>query len=369
MLTSSPDGVPVLEKRGVVARHFVLALGLIILVGTVLILTSRSGSSDRLVGAGSTFAHPLIQRASQAYQTAKADGGDWTPGSTAIDYEPVGSLGGIERLANPEVDFAVSDYPLSSEVAAKLGYVQFPIAVGGLAPAYNLGAAGSQPLRLSAAVLADIYLGRIANWSDPRIQAANPGVALPDLKIIVVHRADGSGSTLHWTRYLSSGSADWRNTVGAGALVNWPTGQDVRGGEEMAKAVGATAGGIGYLEAGQARRAGLSIALVENPQKKFVSVTPASLEAAARGTDWAQAPSGAGPNVSDAEAYPIVTAIYVMMKRRNTSAQDNARVLRFIAFLLDRQGAEAKRLGYLPLPDSAVGDVKQIWARDLKHRS
>jgi phosphate transport system substrate-binding protein len=366
MLTSSPDGFPVLESRNLVRRRFVMALGLLTVIGVVFALLSSSGASDRVIGAGSTFAYPLIHRASGAYQEAKADGNDWSPGSAGIDYEPVGSLGGILRLSDPEVDFAVSDYPLAAETAQQAGYVQFPIIVGSIVPVYNLDAV-TGPLKLNASVLSDIYLGKITNWSDAAIQAINPGSQLPDLAITVIQRSDGSGSTLHWTNYLSFGSADWKAAHGSKTNIQWPVGTGVRGSGEMATAVKATLGAIGYLESGQAQRAGLASASLENAQGQFVTSSPASIEAAARGIDWTAAERSAG--TASADAYPIVTAAYVIMKRGNRAAQDNARTLRFVQFILDERAADAKTLGYLPLPKSVVDSIKQVWSRELAHQS
>jgi phosphate transport system substrate-binding protein len=373
MLASSPDGVPVLENRNVTGRRFVMALGVVALCGLVLALVA-GGSSDRVVGAGSTFAYPLIQRASEAYQTALAGSEDWTPGSSGVDYEPVGSLGGVLRLSDPEVDFAVSDYPLSPKTAEASGYVQFPIAVGSLTPIYNFGDATAPALKLRAATLAEIYLGRVTNWSDPAIQESNPGVALPDLPIRVVYRAEGSGSTLNWTTYLSSASAAWRDAHGAETLIDWPTGEGVRGSEEMAAAVSSTPGAIGYLETGQAQRAGLAMAEVENAQGRFVAATPDSIDAAARFIDWtadarARAGTAGAAAVTNPDAYPIVTAAYVIMKRGNSSAADNARTLRFIAFIFDQGAADVESLGFLPLPQDTIDTVKTIWARELTRES
>lgn len=366
MLTSSPDGFPVLESKNLVLRRFVMALGLVAVVGTIFGLLSNSGASDRVIGAGSTFAYPLIQSASGAYQNAKADGSDWAPGSAGIDYEPVGSLGGILRLNDPEVDFAISDYPLSAKAADEAGFVQFPIIVGSLVPVYNLPDVTS-PLKLNASTLADIYLGRIANWSDPAIKALNPGSALPDLPIKVIQRADGSGSTLHFTTYLSRGSEGWKSAHGANTTIQWPTGTGVRGSGGMTEAVKETQGAIGYLESGQAQRAGLAAASLENASGQFVASSPISIEAAARGIDWTAERAEAGPTGDN--AYPIVTAAYIIMKRGNRAAQDNARTLRFVQFIFDQRAADAKSLGYLPLPQSVVDTIKQVWSRELNHQS
>ena len=251
MLTTTPDGVPTLEPKHLVRRRFVMSLGFVAIVGSIFALVADRGSSDRIIGSGSTFAMPLIQRMAVVYQDAKSGDSDWVTGSAGVDYEPVGSLSGIMRLKDPEVDFAIADYPLSAEAASELGVVQFPIVIGSISPVYNLPEQ-KEPLRFTAPLLAAVYGGKVAVWSDPAIAAVNPGRTLPDTRIVVVHRADGSGSTLNWTAYLSSGSEEWKAGFGSATTVRWPTGVDVRGGDRMAETVKATPGAIGYLETGQA---------------------------------------------------------------------------------------------------------------------
>jgi phosphate transport system substrate-binding protein len=373
MLTTSSDGVPVLEPKNLVRRRFIMALGAAVIVGAIALLMAGPGASDRIVGSGSTFAQPLIERLSVDFQNARSGDQDWIAGSTGIDYEPVGSLGGIMRLRDVEVDFAVADYPLSPEVLQRDQLVQFPIVIGGIAPIYRLRGVGEAPLQFSAATLVGIFSGKITTWSDPAIAGENPGVTLPSLPITVFHRSDGSGTTLNWSIYLANGSAEWQSSLGTGTTLKWPTGRGVKGSSEMAAAVKAQDGSIGYLEAGQARRAGLQIGAVRNAAGQFVAPTSESIEAGAQagglmtGAAVAKVGVESGPasDPAAAEAYPIVTASYAIVKRANRSESDLARTLRFLDFLLE-QGADAARsLDYLPLPAGAVAEVKQLWRREL----
>src|SRR5690349_6529216 len=180
------------------------SLLLAFLAAVFLLITSLPAPAEPIHGAGSTFAHPVIARWSESYLTDRAGGTDITFMGSGIDYEPVGSLAGILRLSQPEMDFAATDAPLPPNELARFGYVQFPLIIGGIVPVLNLDNIAPGGIQLSGEILADIYLGKIQNWSDPAILAVNPGLKLPDLKITVVHRADGSGSTFNWTSFLSS---------------------------------------------------------------------------------------------------------------------------------------------------------------------
>jgi phosphate transport system substrate-binding protein len=366
-MLSFPDGEnSFTEQKNPLYRRFFLAATFFGLIGLVLMLTVGRGASDKIVGAGSTFAFPLIQRGSEAFQTAKADGKDWVPGSTGIEYEPVGSLGGIMRLRDPEVDFAVTDFPLSKEEASAQKYVQFPIIVGSISPVYNLGNSKAPDLKLSAQTLSAIFSGKVTNWSDPTIKADNPDVTLPDLKIEVVHRTDGSGTTFNFTSYLAAGSAEWKDAFGANTLIKWSTGTGVRGSTGMAEAVKAKAGAIGYLETGQAQRAGLATASVKNDQQIFVAPSPETVAAGVEGMDWSTNTRAASAAPSNGAApYPIVTAAHVIMKMENTSSRDNERTLRFINFILEERADDAKSLGYLPLPKTSIDAIKKVWASNL----
>lgn len=367
MLTSSPEGVPVLESENVVRRRFVMALGTVAVVGAIALLLAGQGSADRIVGSGSTFVQPLIEKTSVSFQDARSGDRDWVSGSAGVDYEPVGSLGGIMRLQDPEVDFAITDYPLSQQALARYDAVQFPIVIGSISAVYNLKAAGARPLRLSASTLSAIFRGRVTSWSDPAIAADNPGVALPRTPITVVYRQDGSGTTFNWTSHLSRSSADWRDSVGAVTTVRWPAGVGTKGSDGMAKAVARQDGAIGYLETGQARRAKLASAALQNASGQFVEPSESAVAAGAHDFGLAGGVGTQGPGQpATARGYPVVTASYVIMKRRNRTPADNERTARFLSFLLDQGAAQARKLGYLPLSSDSIAQVRRVWSHELK---
>lgn len=365
MLTSSPDGLPVLESKNVVRRRFVMTLGIAAIIGLIaLLMTGGQGSSDRVIGSGSTFAQPLVERSAVLFQDDRAGDGDWVGGSTGIDYEPVGSLGGVMRLQDAEVDFAITDYPLSRATLEKYGAAQFPIVIGSISAVYNLKDAGAAPLRLSGSTLAGIFGGRIKAWSDPAIKADNPTASLPDTPITVVYRQDGSGSTFNWSNYLAANDDGWRARFGVGTAVKWPGGKGAKGGKGMAEAVARTDGAIGYLETGQARRAKLRIAQLKNASGQFVEATEAEVALGARGSGTIEG-TGAPEQAVQAAGYPVVTASYVVMKRQNRSSADNDRALRFFGFMLGHASAEARALGYLPLSPQQVAQVRGLWSREF----
>lgn len=369
MLTSSPDGIPVLEPKNLVRRRFVMTLGFVAILGLIAALLFDRGSSDRIIGSGSTFAQPLVERLAVDFQNTRSGDSDWVPGSAGVEYEPVGSLAGIMRLQDPEVDFAITDYPLSDAAIKKMDAVQFPIIVGSISPVYNLGSKVAAPLRFKGSILADIFSGKIKSWSDPAIAADNPGVVLPDIPIRVIHRSDGSGSTLNWTRFLAKTNRAWNEGLGAGTVIKWPTGEAVRGSSQMADAVRKQAGSIGYLETGQAERAGLAIGAVENAAGRFVLASPASVAQAAADMNV----GGIGATVSGdpvmlPNAYPVVSASYAFLKRSNNSPVDNERTLRFLNFILEKGAKEARALGYQPLSAAKISEIQKIWSRDLNSK-
>lgn len=318
-----------------------------------------------LQGAGSTFAAPVIARWGALYRAARSDGGDFVSPDWYIDYEPVGSTAGMMRLQQPETDFAASDAPIPSDELARRGLAQFPIILGGVVAVVNLPGVRPGALRLTGALLADIHLGMVKSWSDPAVAELNPGLELPDLPITVVHRSDGSGSTLNWTAYLSASSAAWKARAGSDTSVNWPVGVAAEGSSGVIRRIQVTLGAIGYVEAGQVARAGLSDAAVQNASGAFVRPTMAAIQAAAGGVDW----SGAGDfNMSligstDPAAYPITAITFVQLHAVGRSLTRTRRTLDFFRTALDQGGAEAAALGYAPLPDAVVGQVKAYWTR------
>jgi phosphate transport system substrate-binding protein len=339
---------------------------LAILLVSALFLIPTVAVAERVQGSGSTFAYPVIKAWTKSFLEFRADGGDFVIDDLGVDYEPVGSLAGVMRLAQPEIDFAASDAPLPPDELSKRGLAQFPLVIGGLAAVHNLDGVDSGAMKLTGDALAQIYLGKIRRWNDPVLVGLNPGLSLPDVPITVVHRSDGSGSTLTWTRYLSASNPDWGGGPGSDTILEWPTGVGVEGTSRMIDAVRSTSGAIGYVEHGQAVREGLKFAQVSNGQGKFV--TP-SAELFARTAALANWDPSKGfylqlADVQSAEAYPLAAATFVLMHRDLRSAARTRRTLHFMKFALERGAGVAESLGYVPLPAALVEQVKGYW-RDV----
>ena len=329
-----------------------------------------------LTGAGSTFAFPVMSHWAHSYRRYIAGGGDYpiagaglddAPTAQAINYEPVGSMAGILRAKEAAVDFGASDMPLSSTELGKLGLAQFPIVIGGVAVVVNVAGVGPGQIRLNGPVLSGIFLGKIPTWSDDAIKALNPGLTLPDAKITIVTRADGSGTTFNFTDYLSKVSRQFHDTVGSDLYVRWPGSITARGNEGVANLVRATPNAIGYVELAQALRSNLSYALIENGAKKFIKPEPAAFQAAASSADWTNG-SDFGLVLSDAPgdaSYPITATVFVLMNKGLSQGRARA-TLNFFRWSLDKGGPNASQLGYVPLPDSLVKQVKSYWTEHFK---
>ncbi|UEM07291.1 phosphate ABC transporter substrate-binding protein PstS (plasmid) [Skermanella rosea] len=340
--------------------------------------------AEPLTGAGSTFVFPLLSRWSQNFQASEENGGyvaalpnrpaapEGGLGSLfgvmagGIDYEPVGSLGGTMRVIARAVDFGASERPMPAEEVDRHGLMQFPITTGGIAVVFNLPGIESGALRLSGAVLADIYMGTVDRWSHPALRALNPELTLPDAPIKVVHRSDGSGTTYNFAAYLAHASTDWRERVGIDTELKWPVGAGVRGSGGIVEAVSDDPNSIGYVELGQALRVGLPSALVENRAGQFRAPSRRSIAAAVAGADWAGSRhfSLLLTETADAEAYPIAATVYALMPREPRSGTD--RTLRFFGGALAHWQQDAVDLDYVPLPDSLVGQIKSYWEASSK---
>ncbi|GAB3624180.1 phosphate ABC transporter substrate-binding protein PstS [Mariniluteicoccus endophyticus] len=370
MLASPDNGVPVLTSDTARRRRLWMPLFIAAVVGVLVMLLVGTTSTGPIVGSGSTLAQPLIERSAVSYRyAASADnparprqtGGDWVLDGSGVEYEPVGSMGGIMRLSNPDVDFAVSDYPLSAQALGELKAVQFPIAIGSVALAHNLDV----DIQLDAATTAKVFLGTIRRWNDPAIAQLNPGVQLPDLEIAPVHRSDGSGSTFGLTRWLAASSPEWAQGPGAGSLVKWPDGVGTaaeRSGGVL-RAVADKKGALTYAEPGQARRAGLKVVRIGSGDRGALPDT-AGMRAALSGMDW----SGDGhyvdlqPRADATAAYPMTVAIYAVVRRDH---KDRRRTLDYLSYVIEKYDASAEELGYLPLPQEAATAVQAYWAKNL----
>jgi phosphate transport system substrate-binding protein len=333
--------------------------------------------STGITGAGSTFAYPVISKWAQGYQhwisggsayRATGSGLDDPPAGSLVDYESIGSLAGTMRVRQGAVDFGASDVPLKAEELTKLGLGQFPIVIGGVVAVVNIDGVGPGAIKFTGAVLADIYLGKIQNWSDPAIKALNADLKLPDARIAAVRRSDGSGTTYNFTNYLSKVSAEWKEKVGFDLLVPWPVGSGAKGNEGVSQAVGRTKNSIGYVEYAHAVQMKLSYALMQNQAGKFVKPEPKSFQAAAASADWAKAgdfyllltdaPGG--------EAYPVVATVFALMHKQPRGVVKTRATLNFLQWSLEQGAKDAADLGYVPLPESLVKQIKEYWVQNFK---
>lgn len=321
-----------------------------------------------LKGAGSTFVYPLVARWVQEYRHHLAGGIRFAAPNTgldddmngvALDYEPIGSLAGIQRLRAGAVDFALSEMPLASAELRRHQLLQFPIVLGSIAVAANIAGVPQGALRLSGPVLANIYLGRIRRWSDPALRQLNPQLTLPDAEIQVMHRNDGSGTTFTLTRYLAGQSDDWKRRVGADAIVKWPQGKGARGSSGMLRAIRETPNALGYLDEVQARQSQLSVASLQNAAGRFVAPGSAATAAAAQSASW-NAAADFDEVLVDAKgdtAYPIVASVFGLMRDRLQEGRQ-VRTLAFFDWSLVEGRRSAEQLGYVPLPMAVISTVR-----------
>lgn len=363
MLTSSSDGAHVVGKPWGLGRRFAASAVAFLGIGALIFLVAGVNTEGRLSGAGSTFVNPILQRVSTAYQgylaadrvdPTRQEGasGDWTAGATALDYDPVGSVGGLTRLSDPAVGFAATEVPLTpAEMEAK-GLIQFPLIIGAAAPVANLDLGGRE-LTLDAEVLAAIYGGTVTNWSDPAIAALNPGLALPDSPIAVRHRSDGSGTTWTFTGYLAQ-APGW--TAGRSAQVAWPVGEGAKGSRGIIEAVKATPGAIGYSEAGQARAAGLTVARLVNGAGETLEASPETVRAASIVTGWEPGRETAPASLD--QGWPMTALVYVAMR---ADAPEAERTLAFFRYFYAEAARQAEALGYVPLPPEVVTKIEAYW--------
>lgn len=340
----------------------------LLLVAVIMTMLSASPShAEGFAGAGSTFAHPLLARWGQVYTSLQGEGGSAFAVDGGFDYEPVGSMGGIMRVLQRAVDFGATDVPMPPEEVERHNLSQFPIATGGVAVVANLRGVSTGTLRLSAPVLARIYLGEVTRWTDPAIAVLNPGVQLPEAPIAVVHRSDRSGTSWHFTTYLASRSPEWQSRIGVETLPRWPIGSGLRGSSAVADRVRATENSIGYVEAGQAAQRGLAVALLENSAGRFVAPTVPALREALASIRWnpqrhfAQAATEAqGEN-----AYPITATVFVVAPRQPATAARGRHLMEFFRMALTERAADATALGYVPLPEAVVRDVADYWRASI----
>ena len=308
----------------------------------------------QIAGAGATFPAPLYAKWAEAQ---KAETG------LALNYQAIGSGGGIKQIKAKTVAFGASDKPLKPEELDEAGLIQFPTVIGGVVPVVNIpGIAGGQ-IKLTGPQLADIYLGNTKKWNDPALVAANPGVALPDLPITVIHRSDGSGTSFLFTSYLTAVAPKWA-VVGANDAVKWPTGQGGKGNDGVAGFVTQTPGSIGYVEYAFAKMNNMAHVRLQNPSGNFVEPTAGSFAAAAASADWSKAPGFylLLLNAPGTDAWPITGATFALMHKSQPDAATGKAVLAFFDGAFRKGDEAANALAYVPLPADLKAQIRSSWS-------
>jgi phosphate transport system substrate-binding protein len=320
-------------------------------------LFAMAAQAADITGAGSTFAAPIYTKWADAYQ--KSGGGK-------VNYQGIGSSGGIKQIEAKTVDFAGSDAPLKDDELTKAGLFQFPTVVGGVVPAINVPGVKAGELTLSGEVLGDIYLGKIKKWNDPAIAALNPKVKLPDTDIAVVRRADGSGTTFIWTNYLSKVNADWKSKVGEGATVNWPTGTGGKGNDGVAAFVQRLPGAIGYVEWAYAKQNHMTYVSMKNSTGAVVEPKTETFKAAAAGADWSKSFYQILTDEPGKNAWPIVGATFVLLHTAQDKPAQGTETLKFFDWAFKNGTQAANDLDYISLPDSVTAEIRSQWKSKVK---
>ncbi len=331
-------------------------MGMRRIFGALLLIrvAASPASAQDILGSGSTFCYPLIVKWTEEYARV---------GGAHIVFQPIGSSAGLTEIRQGVVDFAVSEAPLNDAQLLRDGLAQFPLAIGAIVPVVNVDGIAAGQLRVTGALLADIYLGKVTKWNDPAIAALNPELKLPAQTIQVMHRSDGSGTTFMWTDYLSRVSDEWKVRVGENTTVAWPTGFGGRGNGGVADNVARVRGAIGYVDYTYAARAKLAFALVRNRAGNFISPTRSSFDAAIDGVDWLREPDfyiflNDAPGT---DAYPIMATSFALT-RAYPKDPDRARAMRaFLRWALESGQELARAQEYVPLPSPLVRQVEKYW--------
>jgi phosphate transport system substrate-binding protein len=333
-----------------------------IAVAGFLAATVLPAAAVEISGAGATFPYPVYAKWADAYK--KETG-------FQLNYQSIGSGGGIKQIQARTVTFGATDAPLKGEDLEKGGLVQFPMVMGGIVPVVNLEGIKAGTLVLDGPTLAKIFLGEIKTWDDAAIKKINPGVTLPSQPIAVVHRSDGSGTTFNFTYYLSNISPDWKSKVGSATSVEWPVGIGAKGNEGVSNNVSQTKGSIGYVEYAYALQNKMDYTKMVNKDGKTVTPTSASFQAAAANADWNSVP-GFGvilANEPGTESWPMTAATFILIPKQPPDPAVAAEALKFFAWAYEKGDKMAEELDYVPMPTRVVGEVEKVWARDIKDAS
>jgi phosphate transport system substrate-binding protein len=312
-----------------------------------------------ITGAGATFPYPIYAKWADAYKKETGNG---------LNYQSIGSGGGIKQIKAQTVTFGASDAPLKADELTASNLVQWPMVMGGIVPVINVEGVAPGELILDGSTLANIFIGAIKTWDDPAIKKLNPNAKLPSAAIAVVHRSDGSGTTFNFTNYLSKVSPDWKSKVGENTSVEWPVGIGAKGNEGVANNVMQTKASIGYVEFAYAKQNRLTYTGLINKEGKSIEPTMEAFQAAAANADWTNAP-GFYQILTDqpgAASWPITASTFILMQKTPQDPAAASEALKFFDWAYAKGGKMAEELDYIPLPANVIGLVKKTWAADIK---
>jgi phosphate transport system substrate-binding protein len=334
-------------------------------IGTAAVFATASlfamgAQATDITGAGSSFVYPVLSKWSAGYAEKTGN---------KLNYQSVGSGAGVAQIKEGTIDFGATDAPVKAEDLAQFGLGQFPVVVGGIVPVVNIPGIEAGQVKLDGTTLADIFLGKITMWNDPRIAAMNAGVNLPSKKITVVHRSDGSGTSFNFTNYLSKVSTDWAAKVKFGTAVEWPTGVGGKGNEGVSQYVKQITGSIGYVEYAYAVKNKISWVNLKNAAGQVVAPSADAFAAAAATADWASAKdfNVIMTNASGAQAWPITATTWVVMYKKPKNAEHTKVAFEFFKWALENGQKDAASLDYVSLPDTLVKKIEAYWASEYKH--
>lgn len=313
-------------------------------------------------GAGATFPYPVYAKWADSYKKETGVG---------LNYQSIGSGGGIKQIQNKTVTFGATDAPLKGEDLTKYGLMQFPMVMGGIVPVVNIEGVKPGDLVLDGPTLAKIFLGQVKTWDDAALKKLNPSAKLPAQPIVVVHRSDGSGTTFNFAYYLAEVSPDWKSKVGFNTSVEWPVGIGAKGNEGVANNVAQTKGSIGYVEYAYAKQNKLTHTKMINKDGKTIAPASPSFQAAAANADWSSQP-GYGvilANQPGAESWPMTAATWILMYKQPQDATASSEALKFFAWAYEKGAKSAEDLDYIPMPKNVVESIKKAWAADMKDAS
>jgi phosphate transport system substrate-binding protein len=349
--------VPRLQRR----RYPVTILKALMAVSFAVAMTQAAGAVD-ISGAGATFPYPVYAKWADAYKKET---------NVGLNYQSIGSGGGIKQIKARTVTFGATDAPLTGKDLDDSGLAQFPMVMGGIVPVVNLDGVKPGDLTIDGPTLAKIFLGEIKTWDDAAIKTLNPNAKLPAQAIAIVHRSDGSGTTFNFTYYLSDVSSDWKSKVGTNTAVEWPGGIGAKGNEGVANNVANTKGSIGYVEYAYALQNKLTFTKMVNMAGKTVVPTSEAFQAAAANADWKSQP-GYGvilANQPGERSWPMTAATWILIYKKPANAAATGEALKFFAWAYAKGGKMAEDLDYVPMPSNVVADIEKMWAAEIKDAS